>query len=345
VLDLVARHAAQISGADFAAVAMPDAAGKHLLVEAAAGEGAEPLIGQRVGVDDTLIGQVFATGAPAMTGGAGELKTGCELASAAALAVPLGGEGETVRGVLLVAAAENAGAFGPHIRAALESYGSQATVALELAERRRDAELLVVFEDRDRIARDLHDLVIQRLFATGMQLEGAVRRIQDEDAARRVHRAVDDLDQTIREIRSTIYALQSEPGGPPAVLRSKILDTVDSAAEHLGFSPSVQLRGLTGRKVAEKIGDQLLAVLREALTNASRHAHAKRVEVDLLVTHDELCLEVRDDGVGITDNGRRSGLANIAERAEALGGHAEVRRREPSGTEVRWQVPMELGTD
>ena len=340
VLDLVARHALEISGADLAVVALPDAAGRHLLVQAAAGDGADALVGRRCGLDETLIGHAYRDRELLATDLPGELPTGLNLPGGAALAVPLGGKDEAIRGVLLVSLADSSPGFGADIPTVLAAYGGQATVALELAQRRREAELLVVFEDRDRIAKDLHDLVIQRLFATGMQLEGAVRRIQDDDAAKRVHRAVDDLDQTIREIRSTIYALQSDPGGAPAVLRTKILDTVDAAAEHLGFSPSVQLRGLTGRKVPEKVGDQLLAVLREALANASRHARARQVEVDLLVTGDELSLTVRDDGVGISEGGRRSGLANISERAEALGGRAQVHRRKPTGTELQWQVPL-----
>jgi signal transduction histidine kinase len=208
----------------------------------------------------------------------------------------------------------------------LTGFAAQATLGLEVAERRRDAERLVVFEDRDRIARDLHDLVIQRLFATGMQLESAARLIERPDAASRVRRSVDDLDTTIREIRSTIYALQNDPSEQDrSSLRSRLFEVVDAGAEQLGFAPSVRLSGLVDTSVPPGLADHLLAVLREALSNAARHAGAARVEV-VLEVDDEVSWSCRDDGAGRTTCPQQR-AANLAERA-ARGGRSRAARPE-----------------
>ncbi|WP_285564912.1 sensor histidine kinase, partial [Actinomadura rubrobrunea] len=200
----------------------------------------------------------------------------------------------------------------------LEAFAGQAAVALELADRRRDAERLALLEDRDRIARDLHDTVIQRLFATAMTLMSAGKITQRRDVAVRVQRAVDDLDDTIRQIRSTIFALQAGPDEEG--LRSRLHAVVDEAADHLGFAPSVRLDGLLDTAVSDEVGEHLLAVAREALSNVARHARAREAQVAVDVRDDEVVLRVEDDGVGLCEGGRRSGLRNMAERAERLGG-------------------------
>jgi signal transduction histidine kinase len=258
------------------------------------------------------------------------------------VAVPLGGQGGPARGVLVLAG------LPPSDTAAvvrtLSSFAAQAAVALELAERRRDAERFALFEDRDRIARDLHDLVIQRLFATGMQLEGAVRLIRErpEDAAARVHRAVDDLDGTIRELRSTIYGLQAPQDGPPS-LRALLLQVVDAGTEQLGFAPSLRLDGLLDTLVPGHVAEHLLAVLREALSNAARHAKATAVGVLVAVRDGQLLLEVTDDGVGLPAGGRRSGLANLESRAAELGGELVTQSADGRGTRLAWRVPLPPG--
>jgi signal transduction histidine kinase len=221
------------------------------------------------------------------------------------------------------------------VRRLLEPFASQAAVGLELAGRRRDAERLTLLEDRDRIAKDLHDTVIQRLFATAMTLMSAIKITEKRDVAVRVQRAVDDLDDTIRQIRSTIFALQSSMD---QTLRTRVHGVVDSAAESLGFAPAVRLDGLLDIVVDEATGDQLLAVLQEALSNAARHSGAGHVTVSLTVG-DELALRIEDDGCGVPEGGRRSGLRNMAERARELGGTFEVRPREGGGTVLDWRVP------
>jgi len=220
-------------------------------------------------------------------------------------------------------------------------FGAQAAVALELAERRRQAERFAVVEDRDRIARDLHDLVIQRLFATGMLLQSAVRltSTSPEEVRQRLDRAVDELDGTIRELRSTIYGLQAPAEGRPS-LRSQVLEVVDAATEHLGFAPSLRMDGLLDTLATPDIADNLLAMLREALSNVARHAQAAHVDVSVRVHGKQFTVQVVDDGVGMARDAARSGLVNLASRAEHLGGSLRVSSSRAGGTSVVWQVPV-----
>jgi signal transduction histidine kinase len=327
VLTLVAAMARQVTGGALAYVALP-VDGDRLLIEVADGPGAEAERGRLL--DRTPLGEVLDEGlARQLTGGG---------AGGEGLAVPLGGADGHARGVLVVTGLP-AGDTAVAVRA-LGSFAAQASVALELAERRRDAERFAVFEDRDRIARDLHDLVIQRLYATGMQLEGAARLIDEHpgEASTRVRRAVDDLDGTIRELRSTIYGLQA-PHDQRSSLRALLLQVVDAGAEQLGFAPSLRMDGLLDTLVPVAVSEHLLAALRESLSNAARHASARSVEVRVALRDEQVLLEVTDDGVGIGDGGRRSGLANLAARAAQLGGELEVHSSDGQGTRIRWSVP------
>jgi signal transduction histidine kinase len=339
VLALVARRAREICDATFATVSLAD--GEEFTVEAADGEYADVLIGRRVAIDDALAGSVFRSGdslilTDAMKA-ARNVRSPPPVAMQATMIVPLGTARE-VRGVLLVANAPGRPPFTDSSQRLLEAFAAQAAVALELAERRRDAERLVLLEDRDRIAKDLHDTVIQRLFATAMTLMSAIKITQRNDVAVRVQRAVDDLDETIRQIRSTIFALQAAPGGRPA-LRDRILAVTEGASESLGFAPAVRLEGLLDTTVNDEVGEHLIAVLREALSNVVRHARARRVNVAVDVG-DTLMLVVEDDGIGIPPGGRRSGLRNLADRAMSLGGSFEIRDREGGGTVLEWRVPL-----
>ena len=221
------------------------------------------------------------------------------------------------------------------------AFAAQAAVALELAARRADAEQLTVFEDRDRIARDLHDLVIQRLYATGMSLEGMMPMISRREVSDRVRNAVDAMDDTIRDIRATIFALQSRGRASVPRMRADIVALADEMAEMLGFPPALRLGSGLDSRASGELSEQVLAVLREALSNAARHAGASRV--DVMVDTDAagiLTVLVRDNGRGMQETSRRSGLANMAERAEKLGGQLRVSPAEGGGTELEWKVPV-----
>ncbi|MFI2783971.1 sensor histidine kinase [Streptomyces sp. ALB3] len=255
--------------------------------------------------------------------------------------------GGRVLGALSIPRARGGRPFTRAERTLATHFAAQAALALKLAEAQRDRERIAVYEDRDRIARDLHDLVIQRLFATGIMLEGAQRRSPVPGVRTGIGRAVDELDVTIQEIRTAIFALQQEPAEAPSGLRSRVLREINMAAVPLGFMPSHRFLGPVDSLVGELTGKNLIAALREALSNTFRHARASRVEVTVDAAavlpdgRDAVRLTVADDGVGIPDGGRRSGLRNLARRAESLGGASWFGPGDGgSGTTVTWQVPL-----
>jgi signal transduction histidine kinase len=219
------------------------------------------------------------------------------------------------------------------------TFAAQAALALELADIRRDAEQVTMLHDRERIARDLHDLVIQRLYATGMSLQGSLPLITRPEVKERVSRAVDALDDTIGEIRSAIFALQARHDIKRPGLRGQLLGIAEEMTGPLGFAPSLSLAGGLDEQVPAEIAEQALHTVREALSNAARHAGASRVDVTVDAGSD-LVVIVRDNGSGMEASTRRSGLANLAERARQLGGTLLVGTVGDSGTELRWQVPL-----
>jgi signal transduction histidine kinase len=326
VLELAAERASDLLGADLGLIALPHA--DRLLVEVSWG----PDTPTGALTPEGPIGSVLTSGDTRVFG-AGELEhVWPGLSFDAAVGVPLG------PGVCVAVRKKPALPFAEWEVDELRLFAKQASVALELAQRRRDVERMSVFADRDRIARDLHDLVIQRLFATGMQLESIAPHLP-EAAQARVRTAVNDLDETIREIRGTIYALAHDDVSEVTSLRVRVLETVDAAASLLGFTPGLRLTGLLDTRVPSGVADHLVSVLREALSNVARHAQATRADVELDVDA-ELVLRVVDDGLGLPDGGRRSGLQNMAQRANALNGTFYAGRAPVGGTELVWRVPL-----
>ncbi|MFE2560306.1 GAF domain-containing protein [Streptomyces sp. NPDC059352] len=254
------------------------------------------------------------------------------------------GTKERLSGVLILARRHKRPPFSGAEITALPGFAGQAALALELAARRRDAEQVILLEDRDRIARDLHDLAIQRLFATGMTLQSARRFVEHPEAVDRLNRAIDDLDSTIKIIRSTIFGLREhDPQGIAPKLRSRVVKAVDEAAGTLGFAPALRMEGLLDTDVPSEAADEVIAVIGEALTNVARHARAGRAEVSVVVEDDVLAVTVSDDGIGMSPGGGpHSGVRNLSERAERLGGTLTVhaRPRPGSGTVLQWRIPL-----
>ena len=260
-----------------------------------------------------------------------------------AVVFPLGAPGN-VRGVLTVGRRHGAPPF-PQVQAdVVASFAAQAGVALELAASRAEAQRLLLYQDRDRIARDLHDLVIQRLYATGMSLEGTMPMITRPEVASRITHAVDAMDETIKDIRATIFALQARDSAAGPDLRAGIVALVEEMTPMLGFDPSLRLGAGLGAEISPEVAEQVLAALREALSNAARHASASQVDVTVDVgPGGMLTVQVTDDGTGIPAEGRRSGLRNLAGRAEKLGGELRLGPADPGaatpGTRLEWRVP------
>jgi signal transduction histidine kinase len=217
-----------------------------------------------------------------------------------------------------------------------------AGVAIENARLLARVHELALVEDRDRIARDLHDSVIQRLFATGLSLQGAVRlvRTQPDAAEARLENAVDELDLTVKHIRSAIFSLESTRTASHG-LRQEILALAREAAGALGFEPSVFFDGPIDSQVPDDAREEILATLREALSNVARHAQATKVEIEIAVDNTATTLRVIDDGSGIGEpTGDGHGLRNMRARAERLGGSFATGTPDSGqGTTLTWTVP------
>jgi signal transduction histidine kinase len=221
---------------------------------------------------------------------------------------------------------------------------SYASLALQVARQHRQREELLVFTDRDRIARDLHDVVIQRLFAAGLSLQGLRRFVtQGTDgtrAAEKIDSITGELDETIAALRSTIYSLNEAKAGDS--LSARLVRVVQEGTGELPTTPRVELLGPIDTAVPPTLADQALAVLTEGVSNVARHAQADSLWVTAAVADGQFELIVADDGLGLGDVTRRSGLKNVAERAEALGGQFELGPAEDGGTRLRWEVPLDF---
>ncbi|MDQ0379421.1 GAF domain-containing sensor histidine kinase [Amycolatopsis thermophila] len=353
-LQLIAEHARVVSGGDAAAVAMPREDDPTTLVfeVVAAGEDAPPgLTGLTVPVEGTASGAAFRSREPVVVRNYGtyaakeQAKVNVEVpeqvtALDSAVAVPLIVGGETL-GVLLVARFGDSVAFTDDEVQLARTFAGHAALAMEFARAEEDRQRLAVFTERDRIARDLHDLVIQRLFATGLGLEGLRPLVTQAEVAERLSGFVHELDRTIREIRNSIFSLTAEETG--GSLRSEVLRLTQDCTPVLGFAPRLAFSGPVDTAVPAAVRSDVTATVREALSNVARHARAGAVSVEVAVDRSgrSLTLTVSDDGVGIPDSpARRSGLANLGERAARWSGRCSVSRRGDHGTTLVWTAEL-----
>ena len=220
----------------------------------------------------------------------------------------------------------------------LGSLADQGSLALDRAEAVTDRQELMLVADRDRIARDLHDIVIQRLFAAGLQLQGTRRMAVNDEVRERLDAGVAELDATIRDIRSTIFELQH---GGERSLRADVRALVKEYVPVLGFTPLVRTSGPIDTAVGHELAGQVVAVVREALSNIARHAHATAAAVDLQVDGTSLVLQVTDNGQGLPAERQESGLRNARRRAAEFGGQLRLDEEDSGGTTLHGSVPLE----
>lgn len=340
VFRLVGEEAIKLTAADTALVAVPlhgstsAAEVTELLVIETVGreEDVVSVARQMIPVPGTDLGEVFVTGTPRRVA---RLDLPGLADSGPALLLPLRAT-DSVAGVVVVV--RQGGAFTDEQLEMMAAFADQAALALQLATSQRRMRELDVLTDRDRIARDLHDHVIQRLFAVGLSLQGTVPRTREPEVQQRLSESVDDLQAVIQEIRTTIFDLHGASGGITR-LRQRI-DTAVGQFAGAGLRTTVQYVGPLS-VVDSSLADHAEAVVREAVSNAARHARATTVAVQIRV-EDDLCIEVSDNGHGIADLGAvtGSGLTNLRRRAEEVGGEFVVENPATGGTLLRWSAPL-----
>ncbi|USX54481.1 GAF domain-containing protein [Lentzea sp. HUAS12] len=333
-LQLIVHRSLELASATSVAVLLTDGAGQAIHPAAQAGM---PLVEGTIDPAGTVLHEVLESGAPMLVEDLEGLfgENGTELG--ACVVLPLRA-GTAVTGLLVTAREKGVVPFGADLVPLLASLADQAVVALEFAENQRARRLVDVLEDRDRIARDLHDHVIQRLFATGMSLQGALAWVNHPEAKRRVQKAVNQLDQTVLEIRTSIFDLQA--ADDDAGLRRRLLDIVAELTEGAAVTPAVRMSGTIDNLVPDHIGEHAEAVVRELVSNALRHSRA--TELTLTVeAGDALVISMVDNGVGLPPSVARSGLLNLEQRAAGYGGSCTAANEPGGGARVTWQVPLE----
>jgi signal transduction histidine kinase len=343
-LPMITSRARDVGEADFAAILLQVAGTDELLVAAADGVGAADLLGTLVPKDRSLAGKALIDGRDLVVAEAhatDESYGASGVPDGAALLVRLPDTGDGMPGVLALSRTRGKPSFDSEEQDMIEGFADHASVALKLAHAQEARRRLSLLEDRDRIARDLHDHVIQRLFAAGLGLTGLASRTAEPETRTRLTQYTDQLDDTIQAIRQTIFALQR---GRETGAQARVMEIVRDANGALGFAPDVRFEGPLDALLDADIVDHVTAVVREALANAARHAHATAVSVILSASDGEnLALSITDNGAGIGDPSRVSGLGNMRARAEQLGGSfAIVSPVKPSasGTRIEWTIPL-----
>ena len=343
-LQLIAERAQALTDAEQAIVLVPadadapDDEVDTLVVSAAVGLNASDVLGQRVPVDGSTSGAVFRSGEPLITE---ELRypihSFTDVGQRPAILMPLRARDEVV-GVIAVARGADQPPFNESYLDLVSDFATHAAIALVLASARDDARQLTILAERERIAHDLHDHVIQRLFAAGMNLQGTLARARSPEVVDRLNRTLDDLQTIVEEIRTTIFALKS-PVAASGDFRQRIQRVVSDLTRNRDLVTTVRMEGpMTA--VGAHLADYAEAVTTEAVSNALRHSGASRLTVEISVA-DMFILNVIDDGCGIpAGNTRHSGLANMKRRAEQLGGTCEITSLPAGGTRVHWVAPL-----
>ncbi|HEX6256640.1 MAG TPA: GAF domain-containing protein [Euzebyales bacterium] len=336
---LIARRARELTEAATATLVLRD--GDELQVVAAAGRAADALDNERFAVAGSLPEQAMSSGSAVVIDDISALDQHVLPVTAVGgygpvIIVPLCVSGEAFA-TLVVARDKDTAPFSADERAALEMLADQVALALDYDRAQSQRRRAAVFTDRDRIGHDLHDLVIGRLFGAGLDLNAVAAQVADPALAERIDAAIDQVDAAIADLRAAVFALHGRRRDAASLTDQ--LDRVCREAETvLGFFPELHVDSRADGRVTDEVVPDLLAVTREALTNVARHANASHATVRLRVTETMVHLEIADDGAGITDRARRSGLANLSARASRLGGALRVEDAVGGGTRLRWHA-------
>ena len=343
LLAMTAQRARLLVGAAAAWISVQAQSGDDMVVAAVDGDNADQLAGAVVPVASSIAARAMRNheivSVSDMAADPDVLTEARDAGFGAGLYLPMQAEYGPV-GSLVLARRRGERAFDPGETQSASVFASAAAIVLALGSARASLEKMRISSEHERIARDLHDTVIQRLFGLGMRLQAA-ERLADGPVAERIRSTVDSIDEVIREIRETIFDLNRPESEHGTNLRDRFREVLAEAGDTMGFRPRVAFRGPVESAIGEDLLVQILSVLRESLSNVGKHAHARSVDVVLSAADGRVVLSVADDGVGITgDPMAGHGLLNMAARAEKLGGEMEVSQRSPSGTLLQWRVPL-----
>jgi len=341
----VAEKVHSLARADVVTLVLPARDTDDLVVAVAVGTKSEALEGSSYPRAGTLSDEVISTGLPVLASGPGDRPDRAVhlrdvMPIGPVMVLPLVGA-EQARGALVVGRLSGGPVFTPNDLELATTFANQAAVALELSEARQDKERMQLFEDRDRIARDLHDHVIQQLFASGLTLQGIAMGQSDRVQADRIEQVVESLDLAIRQIRNSIFELRDHVGPQGPGIRAAVLEVASELASALTFEPEVRFAGPVDTVVDAALAADVVGVVREGLTNVARHANASAAEVSLTASSERVELRIADDGCGLGTTDRRSGLDNLAARARQRNGTFSLGvQPDGSGTVLLWVSPI-----
>jgi signal transduction histidine kinase len=344
-LGLLASRTLTLSGADLVCVVRRTDDPTRLVIETARGDGEDSLEGTAFAAAGSVSESVIEGGQPRLVGevDAADLPLTPARTTGPTMAIPFAESGRT-QGALVVSRAAGRGHFAPVDVEMAADFAGRVSVALRLARARDDQQRMLLLEDRGRIARDLHDNVIQQLFATGLDLQSIAGALPTAALAERINQSVDALDAAITQIRTAIFALSNQRDRERPTVRHRIIDVVNELVRSLPRTPQLEFAGPVDLVVTGELAGDVVAVVREALTNVIKHAAAQQVSVALTVAGGHITVEVVDDGVGVPATGNRSGLSNLRERARSHGGTFSV-ASEGGQTRLLWIVPFSEGSE
>jgi len=339
-LALIADRVAGLADADLVCIALP-ATGTTMIIEIARGELADSFMGRTFDADGTIAGQAMASGQPALSDLAHDSESDPHLTFGPTMALPFASS-DAPTGVLTVSRLPGRPRFSTSDLDMAADFATQASVALTLASVRADRQRLAVLEDRGRIARDLHDNVIQRLFGAGLSLQAVAGGITDAASRAKIAQQVDALDAAIAEIRTAIFTLTTTPDTETPSLRHRVIDVLGEMSDLFDESPRLTFTGAVDLMATPDLADDVIAVVREGLSNVARHALAEHTSASIAVAEGRLVVVIEDDGRGVGDGAERSsGTGNLNQRARARGGEFSISNGDERGTVLRWDVPLD----
>lgn len=328
----------ELADADLVAIVLVDPTGQEIVIQRAVGDMASDVESLHLPVEGSVAGQAIRAGEPVLVteeSADRSLQNHLDFGNAMVIPFPTAdGRG----GALSINRSRGRPPYSDRDLEMGVSLAGHVGVALERRESRAAYRKVALMEDRTRIARDLHDHVIQRLFAAGLGLQATATSV-DPDAAERISSSIAEIDGAIAQIRQSIFALDQAPESTTVSLRARVLETVERVADQLPQRPTTTFHGPVDLMVSGDLIDDVIAVVSEALANVVRHAEAKNADVEVSAAAGEVTVVVTDDGCGPGESLRLSGLRNLADRANTRGGSFTISPGSPTGTRLQWTVP------